>query len=202
MKRLATSILLSLALSPAFAFGQESAANNRAFFQQTTITLTSQPIASRVFPTATAETTAVRAEWSKEEDLINGSISKSKLVKMKEVTGALVNFLKDSSLTAAGYSPTWHGEYNSDKNSPGAQLKFGMTCHFAGQNADLSITANDIQPLTDQLVVNGQHFLTMRVATDFDKNTFYFNDATGLDVSAGQTKMWLVTAGNGQPLFI
>jgi hypothetical protein len=202
MKRLATSILLSLALSPAFAFGQEFAANNRAFFQQTTITLTSQPIASRVFPTATAETTAVRAEWSKEEDLINGSISKSKLVKMKEVTGALVNFLKDSSLTAAGYSPTWHGEYNSDKNSPGAQLKFGMTCHFAGQNADLSITANDIQPLTDQLVVNGQHFLTMRVATDFDKNTFYYTDATGSDVSAGQTKMWLVTAGNGRALFI
>jgi hypothetical protein len=202
MKRLATSILLSLGLSPVFAFGQEFASVNLASFQQNTIILARQPIASRNVPAAAVETTAVRSEWSQEEDLINGSISKSKLVKMKEVTGALVNFLKDSSLVAAGYNPTWHAEYNSDKNSPGAQLKFGMSCHFAGQNADLTITANDIQPLTDQLVVNGQHFLTMRVANDFDKNTFYYTDAATPDVSAGQTKMWLVTAGNGQPLFI
>jgi hypothetical protein len=197
MKRLATSMLLSLGLSPVFASAQDFTISNQHFFQQHTIVFTRQPVAAANVVPAAVETTAIHAEWSKEEDLINGSISKAKLAKMKGVTGALVGFLKDSSLVACGYSPTWHGEYNSDKNSPGAQLKFGMTCHFAGQNADLSITANDIQPLTDQLVVNGQHFLTMRIADSFDKNTFYYTDA-----SAGQTKMWLVTAGNGKLPFI
>jgi hypothetical protein len=200
MKRLAISILLSFGLSPVFASAQEFTITNQA--QRHTIILTSQPVAAANVSPAAAETTAVSAEWSKAEDLVNGSISKAKLAKMKEVTSALVNFLRDSCLGAAGYNPTWHGEYNSDKNSPGAQLKFGMMCHFAGQNADLSITANDIQPLLDQLVVNGQHFLTMRVANGFDKNAFYYTDAPGPDVSAGQTKMWLVTAGNGQLPFI
>jgi hypothetical protein len=197
MKRLATSILLSLGLSPVFASAQDFAISNQHSFQQHTVVLVSQHVAAVNVAPAAVETTAVHAEWSKEEDLINGTISKAKLAKMKEVTGALVDFLKDSNLVAGSYSPTWHGEYNSDKNSPGAQLKFGMTCHFAGQNADLSITANDIQPLTDQLVVNGQHFLTMRIADSFDQNTFYYTDA-----SAGQTKMWLVTAGNGKLPFI
>jgi hypothetical protein len=151
---------------------------------------------------AKPETTGVRVEWSKQEDFINGSISKDKLVKMKEVTGALVNFLKDSCLGAGGYSPSWRGEYNSDKNSPGAQLKFGVNCHFAGQNADLSITANDIGPLLDQLVVNGQHFLTMRVASASDQHNFYYADGSGSGAAAGQTKMWLVTAGKGQLPFI
>jgi hypothetical protein len=172
MKRLAASILFSLGLSPLFVSAQDLAFSGPA----------------------KAETTAVRVEWTKQEDLINGSISKDKLARMKQVTGALVNFLRDSCLGAGGYSPSWHGEYNSDKNSPGAQLKFGVNCHFAGQNADLNITANDIQPLLDQLVVNGQHFLTMRVADASDKRNFYYAD--------GQTKMWLVTAGNGQLPFI
>ena len=197
MKRLATSILLSLGLSAVFASAQDLTISNQHSFQQHTIVFTGQPVAAVNIAPAAVETTAVHADWSKEEDLVNGSISKAKLAKMKEVTSALVNFLKDSSLVAGGYSPTWHGEYNSDKNSPGAQLKFGMTCHFAGQNADLSITANDMQPLTDQLVVNGQHFLTMRIANSFDKNTFYYTDA-----STGQTKMWLVAADKGKLPFI
>jgi hypothetical protein len=210
MKRLATSMLLSFGLSPVFASAQDFAITNQT--QQRTIVLPGQPVAAANVAPAMAETTAVNAEWSKAEDLVNGSISKAKLARMKEVTNALVNFLRDSCLGNAGYNSTWHGEYNSDRNSPGAQLKYGMTCHFAGQNADLSITANDIQPLLDQLVVNGQHFLTMRVANGFDKNAFYYTDAagsdaagsntTGSDVSAGQTKMWLVTAGNGQLPFI
>lgn len=202
MKRLATSILLSFGLSPVFASAQNFTITNQAIFQQHNIVFVSQPVASAIVAPAAAETTAVSPEWLKAEDLINGPISKSKLTRMKEVTNALVNFLRDSCLGAGGYTSTWHGEYNSDRNSPGAQLKFGMTCHFAGQNADLSITANDIQPLLDQLEVNGQHFLTMRIANGFDKNAFYYTDAPGSDVSAGQTKMWLVTAGNGQLPFI
>lgn len=171
MKRLATSMLFSLGLSPVFTSAQDLA-----------------------FTRQIAETTAVRTEWLKGEDQVNGSITKDKLTKMKEVAGGLVNFLRDSCLGASSYSPTWHGEYNSDKNSPGAQLKFGVTCHFAEQNADLSITANDLQPLLDQLVVNGQHFLTMQVATASDKHTLYYTD--------GKTKMWLVTKGKGQLPFI
>jgi hypothetical protein len=200
MKRFAASMLLSLGLSPVFASAQDFAFSNQTFFQQNTLTLSGQPVAVANVR-AVVETTAVRPEWSKSEDLVNGSISKAKLARMKEVTGALVNLVKDSCLFAGGYSTTWHGEYNSDKNSPGAQLKFGITCHFAEQNADLSITANDIQPLLDQLMVNGQHYLTMRVASAFDKNAFYYTDAIGSDAAAtaaGQTKMWLITANNGQ----
>jgi hypothetical protein len=198
MKRLATSLLFSLGLSPVFASAQDFAISNQSTFQQNTVILTSQQTIAANNPAVVA-TSTVPAEWSKAEDLVNGSISKPKLIKMKRVTGSLINFLKDSCLGAGGFNPAWHGEYNSDKNSPGAQLKFGVTCHFAEQNADLSITANDIQPLLDQLVVNGRHYLTMRVASGFDKNAFYYTD--GAD-SAGHTKMWLVTAANGRLPFI
>src|SRR5579863_10311713 len=99
MKPFSISILLCLGLLPAIA----SSAQDLAFSNQK------------------AETTAVRTEWLKAEDQVNGSITKDKLTKMKEVAGALVNFLRDSCLGASSYSPTWHGEYNSDKNSPGAQ---------------------------------------------------------------------------------
>jgi hypothetical protein len=145
------------------------------------------------------ETPAFKApEWSKEEDLVDAAISKTKLAKMKEVTGALVDLLKGSYFSAHAYSPTWHGEYFSGKNSPGPDLKFGMTCHFAEQNADLSITANDIQPLLDQLVVNGQHYMTIRVASSVKNEALYYTDAEGADATAAQTKMWLVTIGNGR----
>jgi hypothetical protein len=143
-----------------------------------------------------AETTAVRTEWSKDQDLIDGSISKAKLVKMKQVTSALVDYLKDSAMAAA-YRPVWHGEYFSVRNSPGAQLKFGMTCHFIEQNADLSITANDMQPLLDQIVVNGKHFVTARIPSSVSNGTLYFADG-GADASGEQMKMWLVTSGKGQ----
>src|SRR5579863_3510283 len=105
MKPFSISILLCLGLLPAIA----SSAQDLAFSNQK------------------AETTAVRTAWSKAEDEVNGSITKDKLTKMKEIAGTLVNFLQDSCLSGGVYSPIWHGEYNSDKNSPGAQLKFGVT---------------------------------------------------------------------------
>jgi hypothetical protein len=205
MKRLATSMLLSFGLSPVFASAHDFTFNSQNYFQQSRVVLASQPIAVGNVAVASAETTAVKSDsskvksdWSKEEDRIDPSISKAKLAKMKGVTSALVDFLKDSGLGAGAYNPTWHGEYFSGKNSPGTQLKFGMTCHFAGQNADLSITANDIAPLLDQIVVNGQHFLTMRVASNVDRHASYYADPAGSDVSTGSTKMWLITAANGQ----
>jgi hypothetical protein len=188
MKRLDAAILLAIGLSPVFAFGRSVAFSNQKFFQQNTLSLAGQPVAAtrRV---SVAETTAVHVEWSKTADQVNGSISRDKLTRMKDVTGNMVTFLQDSCFVDGGYSPSWHGEYNSDKNSPGAQLKFGVTCHFAAQNADLSITANDLQPLLDQLEVNGRHYLTMRIPSASEKHSSYFAD--------DHTKMWLVTARNG-----
>lgn len=194
-------MLLSFALTPVFASGRDAAFTNQVCYQQNTVILARETVAAANVPVAPREATTAEADWSKEEDRIDGSISKAKLAKMKGVTNALVDFLKDSCLGAGVYSPTWHGEYFSGKNSPGAQLKFGMTCHFADQNADLSITANDIQPLLDQIVVNGQHFVTMRVGSSIANNVFYYTDPAGTDGPAGQTKMWLVAADNGQSLF-
>jgi len=150
-------------------------------------------------PQLDTETPAVKAsEWSKEEDLVDAAISKTKLAKMKAVTSAVVGLLKSSCVSAAVYNPSWHGEYFSGKNSPGPVLKFGMTCHFPGQNADLSITANDIQPLLDQLVVNGHHYATIRVASAVGGDVLYYSDADGAGATAAQTKMWLVTSANGR----
>lgn len=140
-------------------------------------------------------TAAASMQWLKEADHVDETISKAKLAKMKEVTGALVDFLQDSAL-AGGYSSSWHGEYFSGKNSPGAQLKFGMTCHFAAQRADLSITANDLQPLMDQLVVNGQHFLTMRIANSVGEGVLNYTDVAA-DDSGMRTKRWIVAANKG-----
>jgi hypothetical protein len=201
MKRLAIAALLSFAFSSVFASAQDVAFSTQASFQQNTVVLTGQPIAAANVAVARAETPGVKADWSKEEDRVDASLSKAKLAKMKGVTNALVDFLRDSCLGTGAYIPTWHGEYYSAKNSPGAQLKFGLICHFADQNADLRITANDMQPLLDQVIVNGQHFLTMRIPSSDEHNVFYYTDAAGSDASAGQTKMWLVTTGNGHMPF-
>ena len=201
MKRLANSVLLLFALSPVFATAHGFAFFNHTSFQQNTVILASQPIAAANIPVATVETTGVKADWPKEEDRVDASLNKAKLGKMRGVTNAIVDFLRDSCLGAGAYSPTWHGEYYSEKNSPGAQLKFGLTCHFADQNADLSITANDMQPLLDQAMVNGQHFLTMRVANSNERNVLSYTDAAAADASAGQTKMWLVATANGHMPF-
>ena len=205
MKPLSTFLLFSFGLLPGVSSAQDLAFNiEGSFYHATTV------------KTSAVGTTAVRADWSKEEDLVDGSISRAKLAKMKEVTSALVDFLKDSCLGLGSYRSAWHGEYFSAQNSPGGQLKFGMTCRFTEQNADLSITANDIQPLLDQVVVNGQHFLTMRIADGGGSGVLSFTEgaagsgasaagsgasAAGSGEAAGsgvQTKMWLVTAGNGR----
>jgi hypothetical protein len=198
MKRFATSMLLSFGISPVFASAQDFTFSSQYSLQQYTIIHSGQPVPTANASAFQVEQTGVKGDWSKEEDRVDGAINKTKLEKMKLVTGALVDLLKNSYLGAGVYNPTWHGEYYSGKNSPGTQLKFGMTSHFAEQKADLSITANDMQPLLDQLVVNGQHFLTIRIATAIEKNTLYYADAESSESAGGQTKMWLVAAGNGQ----
>src|SRR5580692_9145186 len=103
MKRLATSILLSFGLSPVFASAQNCAISNQNFFQQHPVTLTGQPVATANVAPAAVETTAVHSEWSKEDDLVDGLISKAKLAKMKGVTNGLVDFLKDSCFASGAY---------------------------------------------------------------------------------------------------
>jgi hypothetical protein len=187
MKHFYALLLLSFIVVPVASHAQDLAAN---------IAIRSSIVCN---PQLDTEMPAVKAsEWSKEEDLVDAAISKTKLAKMKAVTGALVGLLKSSCVSAAVYNPSWHGEYFSGKNSPGPFLKFGMTCRFPGQNADLSITANDIQPLLDQMVVNGHHYTTIRVASTVGGNTLYYSDADAAGATAAQTKMWLVTSGNGR----
>src|SRR6185312_14161933 len=116
---------------------------------------------------------------------------------MKNVTNALVDFLRDSCIGSGVFNPSWHGVYFSGKKSPGVQMKFGVDCHFSEQNADLSITANDMSPLLDQMVVNGQHYLTVLVPTAGDSGTLYYESA-GNERTAS-SKMWLVTTGKALP---
>ena len=195
MKRFLTLLLLSFLAAPVVSAAQDLA-DNIAVRPFVAIADDSQPN-GRIL--VNGGTPAFKApEWAKEEDLVDASISKSKLAKMKEVTGALVGLLKDNCFSAGRFNPTWHGEYFSGQNSPGPMLKFGMTCHFAEQNADLSITANDMQPLLDQLVVNGQHYQTIRVVSAVSNKALYYTDAEGANATGAQTKMWLVTTGNGQ----
>lgn len=135
--------------------------------------------------------------WEKEQDQVNGHIRNSKLAKMKNVSEAIIAFFHDSCLSEATYSPVWHGEYFSEKNSPGPAMKFGVACHFYDQKAHLTITANDLSLLLDHFVVNDQDFLTIKVPTEIKNNCPYFENAvTG---SEGQrSKTWLVAAGDNQ----
>jgi hypothetical protein len=72
-----------------------------------------------------------------------------------------------------------------------------MACHFAEQKADLSIMANDLGPLMDQIVVNGQHFLTMQVPTSNGDGVLHYADLA-TDGSGVQTKMWLISSKKGR----
>ena len=96
------TFLLLFAL-PFFSFAQDFAENSR---------LTGNPATHSPAPTPLPS-------WRQEEDLVNGSISKLKLSKMRRVTTTL-------------------------------------------EHAELTITANDLQPLLGHLAVGHQQFLTDR----------------------------------------
>jgi hypothetical protein len=131
--------------------------------------------------------------WQREQDQVNGHISSGKLAKMKNVTEAIIAFFHDSCLSEGPYSPVWHGEYFSEKNSPGPGMKFGVQCNFNDQEALLTITANDMSPLLDHLAVNNQDFLTIKPAVAEKNDCPYFED--------GHSKTWLVVADAHQLLY-
>jgi hypothetical protein len=129
-------------------------------------------------------------QWEREQDQVNGHISSSKLAKMKNVSEAIITFFHDSCLSEGPYVPVWHGEYFSEKNSPGPGMKFGVQCNFNDQNALLTVTANDMSPLLDHLAVNNQDFLTIKPAVAEKNDCPYFED--------GHSKTWLVVADEHQ----
>jgi hypothetical protein len=194
MKQLHAHLFLSFTLFSVVASAQDFNTNEHDTNRQNAIAA-AEPTHNNVAVSVNLATS--NSDWSKEEDRVLGSISRSKLAKMKAVTGALVDFLRDTCIGEGVYNPSWHGEYFSGKNSPGAQLRFGVSCHFAEQDADLNITANDIQPLVDQLAVNGQHFLTVRVGDSVSNGVLYYTDAAA--TPASRTKMWLITTGKALP---
>jgi hypothetical protein len=137
--------------------------------------------------------------WEKEKDLVNGHISHSKLSRMQHVTKAIMSLLQDSCIAERYCTPVWHGEYFSEKTSPGPHMKFGVSCHFFDQKAHLTIMANDIGPLLDHLVVNNQDFLTIKPIVSVKNDCAYFEydtNNTGDTETAGtktlRSKSWLV----------
>lgn len=194
MKHLHAQLFLSFTFFSLVASAQNFGANEHDTNRQNAIAA-AEPTRNNI--TVSENLAISNSDWSKEEDQVLGSISRSKLARMKAVTGDLVDFLRDTCIGEGVYNPNWHGEYFSERNSPGAQLRFGVFCHFAEQNADLNITANDFQPLLDQLAVNGQHFLTVRLGDSVNNGILYYADVAG--TPASRTKMWLITTGKALP---
>jgi hypothetical protein len=93
------------------------------------------------------------SSWRQEEDLVNGSISRLKLSKMRSVTTTL-------------------------------------------EHAELTITANDLQPLLGHLAVGHQQFLTMDISPAVKNGGQYFEYA-GMDGNV-TVKRWLITTGIDQ----
>jgi hypothetical protein len=181
MKPFAFLLLFAL---PYFSFAQDLADNSL---------LTGKP-ATHGSATSPAPTTSL--SWRQEEDLVNGSISKLKLSKMKGVTTTLMSVLRDSCFIEGSYAPTWHGAYLSARSSGGPLMQFGVDCHFADQHAELTITANDLQPLVGHLAVGQQQFLTMNLSPAVKNGGQYF-EYTGMDGNV-TVKRWLITTGIDQ----
>jgi hypothetical protein len=70
---------------------------------------------------------------------------------------------------------------------------FGIDCHFAEQHAELTITANDLQPLVGHLAVGRLQFLTMEISPAIKNGAPYF-ESTGVDGNV-TVRRWLITTG-------
>jgi len=139
-------------------------------------------------------------EWGKEQDQVNGRINNARLSKMKSVTDALVTFFHDSCITEGDYAPTWHGEYFSEKASPGPIMKFGVQCNFNDQKATLSVIANDLSPLLGHLLLNNKDVLTISGAAGVRNDCPYFEGKGTVEggTQGTRSRIWLITAGNKQ----
>jgi hypothetical protein len=190
------TLILLFAL-PGFSIAQDLADNSRltgnpATHGNATATAAQNAKNAKNAKNATSLTTTPTS-WQKEEDLVNGSISKLKLSKMRGVTTTLMSVLRDSCFIEGSYTPTWHGAYLSARYSGGSLMQFGVDCHFTDQHAELTITANDIQPLLGHLAVGSQQFLTMDISPEVKNGGYYF-ESTGMEGNV-TVKRWLITTG-------
>jgi hypothetical protein len=178
--------LFSLAfLLPAVSPAQDLAANNTPVTKNYTWNTKTDSSISRETPSRKPQ------QWDREEDQLNGHIGKTQLAKMKNVNEALIAILRDSCISDG--TSIWHGEFFSEKTSPGPILKFGVHCNYTA-NAHLDIMANDLGPLLDHLVVNNTDFLTIRPAMAGHSDCQYFEYET----ATGKIKYWLVTTAHNQ----
>ncbi len=187
MKPVAFFLLFIL---PVSSFAQDFAGNNSLTGNHAScgmaVTTAARTVKNSTSPTPTST-------WRQEEDLVNGSISKLKLAKMKSVTTTVMNLLRDSCFIEGSYTPTWHGAYLSSRNSGSALMQFGVDCLFADQHAELTITANELQPLLGHLAVGHQQILTMDISPAVKNGGQYFEYA-GMDGNV-TVKRWLITTG-------
>jgi hypothetical protein len=78
---------------------------------------------------------------------------------------------------------------------PGMPL--GVDCHFADQQAELTITANNLEPLIGHLAVGRLQFVTMDISPAMKNGSPYF-EYTGTDGNV-IIKRWLITGSNQLP---
>ncbi|HEY4290343.1 MAG TPA: hypothetical protein VGN00_24755 [Puia sp.] len=142
-------------------------------------------------------------EWKKQQDHVNGRISRSTLDKMKSTTETLAGFLQDSSFSMGELTPAWHGEYFPERSGTSSLTRFALSCSFydneaTRSTADLLIMANDISPMVLPVRLNGHDFLSLKPATSATTNCPYF-EFTPADANAAvniRLKFWLVSTDN------
>ena len=131
----------------------------------------------------THEPGAPMPEWKKQQDRVNGRISRTTLDKMKVTTETLAGFFQDSTFTIGQFNPSWHGEYFPEGSGTASLTRFAFSCSFYNREAtrstaDLLIMANDISPMLHSVRINGHDFMGLKPA-----------------ISA-TTKFWLVCTDN------
>lgn len=127
--------------------------------------------------------------WKKEHDRVNGHIDRTLLKTMEKTTDSIIALLRNSCLSAESFTPSWHGEFVSEKRSETFRMIFGLECNFQG-SARIRITANDFSILfRDTLYVNGKVFQTLK-DTSIEKNGF-----TYFELPTADEKLWLITTG-------
>lgn len=159
-----------------------------------------------------APLTAERApvpEWQKDQDQVTGHISNRKLARMRNVSKAIVSYFHDSCITEGGFSPVWHGEYFSDNQGSGKEMKFSISCNFSDKKANLTILAGNMHSLLmDPLVVNNQEFLAIRPSLGPDKDHPYFEyNAPAVETAVNGSpdsgilhyRVWVVATGGQLP---
>ncbi len=124
-------------------------------------------------------------EWKKQQDRVNGRISRTTLEKVRNTTETLAGFLQDSTLSIDQYNPAWHGEYFPERSGTASLTRFALSCSFydneaTRSTADLLIMANDISPMTQSVRINGHDFLSLKPAT------------------SATTRFWLVCTDNAR----